>query len=135
MKKTDSLFETIARRNFETANGFMVNKGYQPSRNADVLAQRLYAFAKQHDPELTELSEIHPDKELFATPVSGFKNAEGGGFHNCNGNSGCGCNKKSNADGGTAPAAAASHAIANNHTIQLIGLIAVVGIIAMCIKN
>lgn len=97
---TSTIAGTIAYRNTELANKFLVAAGYGPSRGSEEIAYKLNAYiAKFGDEALAALKEIHPDRELLtpavvANPVAAQNvnmNASGDGFMNCSGcKGGCG---------------------------------------------
>lgn len=151
---TSTIAGTIAFRNTDLANKFLIKAGYGPSRGAEEIAYKLNNYIITHGEAAIEgLAEIHPDREqILATVkanepapqiqnmgINGFHNFNGGGYSNCNGG-GCSCNKPApmnfNASGDEAPALKSTNLL-DQKSIMMIGLfcITAISIVALTRKG
>lgn len=147
-----TLAETIAHRNPEVANQFLIKYGYPASSNRDEVALKLNSFILNHEGDaLKELGNIHPDRELLfsnftseqpapeikvdVAPIkSKFKHTH----HNCCGHSNadgdeysnCGGGPSYNADGKNNP-----QGILANNMFPAIAMIGIIGLFAMAIVS
>lgn len=151
---TSTIAGTIAFRNTDLANKFLIKAGYGPSRGPEEIAYKLNNYIITHgEAALEGLAEIHPDRDqILATVkanepapqiqnmgVNGFHNCNGG-YNNCNGNMHCNCNKPAqvhfNASGDDLPALKSTN-ILDQKSIMMIGLfcITAISIVALTRKG
>lgn len=104
---TSTIAGTIAFRNTDKANKFLLLAGYGPSRNPEEIAYKLNDYiAKFGEEALAALAEIHPDRDVIlpaekenipaAQVVNMNMTGDNDNFHNCHGNHQCNCNKHMN---------------------------------------
>ena len=158
---TSTIAGTIAFRNTDLANKFLVQAGYGPSRNPEEIAYKLNKYIVTHgEAALEGLAEIHPDRDQIISTIkktnepaaqiqnmgiNGFHNCSGysnmNGFMNCEGNPNCNCHKNSkpmhfNATGDEAPALKQFESMSPK-CIMMIGLfcITAISIVALTRKG
>lgn len=140
---TSTIAGTIAFRNTDLANKFLLQAGYTPSRSPEEVAYKLNNYIAQFgEPALEALAEIHPDRDvvLLSAPKPENKPAPqienmnmcGGhnNYHNCNGGA-CSCNRPKqnyfNATGDDSPALKSTN-ILDQKSIMMIGLFCITAI-------
>ncbi len=152
---TSTIAGTIAFRNTDLANKFLIQAGYGPSRTPEDIAYKLNNYIITHgDDAMPGLAEIHPDREQILSTIkkekenepapqiqnmgiNGFHNFNGG-YNNCNG--GCNCSKPAsmnfNVTGDESPALKSTNLL-DQKSIMMIGLfcITAISIVALTRKG